>query len=55
MSEKRGRERQGRTERHGGDTGCLPLWEITVENRGRLKRYTKETKKIKRYSEKERK
>ena len=44
MSKKRGSERErGRTVFHGGDTGSIPLGEITVERRGRLKCYTKET------------
>ena len=44
MSEKRGREREGRTLIHVDDTGCIPLGEIAVELRGRAKRYAKETK-----------
>ena len=47
MSEKRGREREGRTSLHVGDTGCIPLGDITVERIGILKRYTKETKRSK--------
>ena len=44
MSEKRGRGREGRTAIHVVDTGCIPLWDITVERRGKWKRYTKENK-----------
>jgi len=46
---------EGRTSSHVSDTGCIPLGEITVERRGRVKRYTKENKKIKSHTEKERK
>ena len=42
-----GREREGRTSSHLGDTGYIPLWEITVELTCTFKRYTKENKKIK--------
>mgnify|MGYP006135616391 CR=1 FL=1 len=41
---KGGTEREGRTAIHVGDLGCIPLGDITVERRGQLKRYTKETK-----------
>jgi len=48
MSEKRkNREREGRTSIQIGDTGCIPLGEITVELIGSAKRYTKETKRSK--------
>jgi hypothetical protein len=47
MSKKKVRE--VRTVWHVSDTGCVPLWEITVELRGRVKRYTKETKRKKVY------
>ena len=55
--EEKRREEGGRTFLHGGDTGCIPLRERFAERRGIGKRYTiyKRNKKIKSYTEKERK
>ena len=42
--ERREEERERRTGMHGGDTGCIPPREITVERRGKGKRYYKRNK-----------
>ena len=49
---KEGREREGRTDSHVGDTGCIPLGEITVERRGLVKRYIQKKQKDKKVIQK---
>ena len=44
LSKEEEEERKGHTLVHVVDTGCIPLGEITVEHKGIVKRYTKETK-----------
>ena len=41
---EREKEREGRTVIHGGDFIRIPFWEISVECRGRTKRYKRDIK-----------
>ena len=41
---ERKKEREGRTSIHVGDFNRIPFWEISVERRGRIKRYKRDIK-----------
>ena len=43
-TEREKREREGRTLLHGDDIIRIPFWEISVERRGRIKRYKRDIK-----------